>query len=90
MKTALNVKNMADAMIAFGEDGPGMNKVWQTFYHLYTMGFITRDEWTRFYDKCKGWYVTEETEYNFSTLSPIVHKYIRDSERDDEIVYEYE
>ena len=57
MKTNLNVKNMIIELITYSAGNQdAFNKIWDAYYRMYTLGFITRTEWVRFYDKCKGYY----------------------------------
>ena len=60
MKITLNVKNMKETYKHAKKDMP---KVWETFYTMYMMGFITSEEWNKFYDTCKDWYYEEENDW---------------------------
>ena len=79
MKTtkALNLKNMKETYINFTGTKEDMELVWKNFYQLECMGFISRELWIKFAEQCKGWYITED------------QSEVRDSTRDDELVWRY-
>lgn len=73
----LNLKNMKETLINYSECQSEFDKIWHAFYEMACVGFIDQNTWRKFYDQCKGWYVSEdETE-------------IRDSEREDKLVWKY-
>lgn len=58
MKKGLNVKNMKETLVNYcGGDQEEFNKIWECFYTMHSLGFITNDEWVRFYNDCCGWSV---------------------------------
>lgn len=79
MKKMFNVKNMIETLVNYSGEQSEMDKIWETFYHMTSLGFLGRNDWIRFYEKCKGWYIAEEGSRIF----------VKDSEKDDSIVYEY-
>ncbi len=58
MKKKLNLKQMMNTYAETQCD----NEVWRSFYVLYKCGFITRELWVKFYDKCKSWHYVEEND----------------------------
>lgn len=52
----LNVKNMKETLVNFSEDEAELEKIWDTFYHMACLGFISQDAWKRFADEAAGWY----------------------------------
>lgn len=74
---ALNLKNMKETLINYSGEQKELENIWNWFWHMATMGFITRDTWNRFYDQCAGWYVTDDGSC------------VRDMNRDDALVWEY-
>lgn len=77
MKKALNVKNMKETLVNYSGEQKELDKIWNTFWEMACLGFINQDEWKRFFDTCKGQYVTEDTAE------------VRDSENDDALVWAY-
>lgn len=53
-KIALNVKNMV-AMMRHAEDQEVFDKIHDTFYTMYNLGFITHEEWKKFADTTDRW-----------------------------------
>ncbi len=51
-KRNLNVKNMKDTYLYARAD---MRKVWEAFCTMYQMGFISSDEWDKFFEACYSW-----------------------------------
>ena len=74
---ALNLKNMKETYVNYSGTQDEMDMIWNGFYRMACIGFISRDTWTKFYDKCKGWYIDE----NLAC--------VRDSANEDEIVWAY-
>ena len=57
---ALNLKNMEETIVNFSGDQKEFDKIWDAFYQMACVGFIEREVWEKFFDKCAGWYVDEE------------------------------
>ena len=62
MKTmkSINLKNMKEAIVNYSGDQKEFDKIWDSFYQMACIGFISQDKWIKFYDQCSGWYVDEE------------------------------
>lgn len=73
----LNVKNMKEVLINFSAEQGEFEKIWDGFYQMACLGFITRDAWNRFHAECRGWYIDEENQL------------VKDMEHDDAIVWAY-
>jgi len=73
----LNLKNMKETLVNWSGSTEDLEKIWDTFYAMCTMRFISHDTWKKFYDECAGWYVTEDGAE------------VRDSERDDKLIWAY-
>ena len=57
---ALNLKNMKETIINYSGNNEEFNKIWDSFYQMTCIGFISQDTWEKFSDQCMGWYVDEE------------------------------
>ena len=73
----LNLKNMKETLINYSGCQSEFDKIWDAFYEMSCVGFIDQNTWRKFYDQCKGWYVSED------------EAEIRDSEREDKLVWKY-
>ena len=60
MSKSLNLKNMKETIVNFSGDQETFDKIWETFYQMSCLDFISRDTWRKFTDQCRGWYVDEE------------------------------
>lgn len=60
MTKNLNVKQMKETLVNFSGDQSEMTKVWKTFWRMHNMGFISNEDWCRFFNETSGWYVTED------------------------------
>ena len=57
-KLTLNVKNMKETYLNARME---MQEVWSSFYMLHCLGYITYQEWDRFFKDCHSWvYVSTE------------------------------
>ena len=57
---SLNLKNMKETIVNYSGDQEDFNKIWDTFYQMSVLGFISRDTWKKFCDQCSEWYVDDE------------------------------
>jgi len=57
MVKGLNLKNMIEE---YKNAKCKMEKVWETFYNMHMMGFISSDTWAKFFDKCKDLHYEED------------------------------
>lgn len=57
---ALNLKNMKETIVNYSGDQKEFDKIWDGFYQMACIGFISKDTWEKFSDQCAGWYVDEE------------------------------
>lgn len=57
---AFNLKNMKETLVNYSVGQEEFDKIWDTFYQMFLLGFISRDTWVKFSDQCTGWYVDEE------------------------------
>ena len=78
---ALNLKNMKETIVNYSGDQEEFSKIWDGFYQMACLGFISRETWVKFAKQCRCWYYDEEgncirDEVNDS----IVWKYTPDSE----------
>lgn len=53
MKITLNVKNMKNTYMNAKSDMP---TVWDAFFKMHCMNYISHDEWWKFSKKCESWY----------------------------------
>lgn len=56
----LNLKNMKETIVNYSGDQKEFDKIWDAFYQMACIGFISQDTWIKFFDQCAGWYVDEE------------------------------
>ena len=68
---------MKETLINYSGIKSEFDKIWDTFWQMATMDFITRETWLKFYEECKGWYITDDGDA------------VRDSEHDDCVVWIY-
>lgn len=52
----MSVKKMVELYVAYdlSED------TWKMLYNMSNHGLISRDNWSKFFDKCKGWTMSED------------------------------
>ncbi|MEE1400919.1 MAG: hypothetical protein UF305_01325 [Oscillospiraceae bacterium] len=78
---ALNLKNMKETIVNYSGDQKEFDKIWDAFYQMACIGFISPDTWKKFLDQCAGWYVDEENacvldeRHTFEGADIIVWKY---------------
>ena len=70
----MSVKKMIQLYIDYdiGEN------TWKMLYNMMCHGLISRDNWTKFYDTCKGWYLSDD------------RKAVYDSDDNDKLIFVYE
>lgn len=57
---ALNIKNMKETLINMSNgDQAEFDKMWDLFYDMCTLGFITTDTWMKFHKQCSSWQIYE-------------------------------
>ena len=56
---ALNLKNMKETLVNYSRDQDEFSKIWNGFYQLVCLGFISRGTWNQFTEQCRGWYYDE-------------------------------
>lgn len=78
---ALNLKNMKETIVNYSGSQEEFDKIWDGFYQMACIGFISQDTWGKFFDQCRGWYVDEE--------NTCVRDECRCPEGVDSIVWEY-
>lgn len=76
---ALNLKNMKETIINYSADEQEFEKIWENFYQMTCLGFISRDTWVKFFEACGGWYIEDDGE----------NVVVRDSRCNDEIIWIY-
>lgn len=57
---ALNMKNMKETIVNYSGDQKEFDKIWDAFYQMACIGFISNDVWEKFYNQCACWYVDEK------------------------------
>lgn len=57
---ALNLKNMKETIVNYSGCQKEFDKIWDAFYQMACIGFISQDTWGKFSKQCHGWYVDEE------------------------------
>lgn len=56
----LNLKNMKETIVNYSGDQRVFEELWDSFYRMACIGFISQDTWTKFCNQCVGWYVDEK------------------------------
>ena len=56
---ALNLKNMKETLVNYSGDQEEFSKIWNEFYQMTCLGFISQKTWRKFSEQCRGWYVDE-------------------------------
>lgn len=57
---ALNLKNMKETLVNYSGNQEEFAKIWNGFYQMAFLGFISRETWAKFVVQCSGWYYDEE------------------------------
>ena len=57
---ALNLKNMKETLVNYSRDEEEFGNIWNGFYKMACLGFISQDTWRKFAEQCRGWYVDAE------------------------------
>ena len=68
----MSVKKMVETYVRF----ECSEETWNMFYMMHMHDLISYDNWKKFYEKCKGWYVTEDGIHDVDNDDKLV--YIRD------------
>lgn len=55
-KSVMSVEAMVDMYVTYGLE----DETWDMMYHMVNHGLISRENWEKFYEKCKGWSFDEE------------------------------
>jgi hypothetical protein len=53
---ALNVTNMKETLVNYSRSREEFDKIWDSFYRMTNMGFISFKTWSKFFEQCRGWY----------------------------------
>lgn len=59
---ALNLKNMKETLVNYSGSTKEFDKIWDNFYQMACMDFISQETWNKFFDQCAGWYIDEENQ----------------------------
>ena len=57
---ALNLKDMKETLVNYSGCSSEFDKIWDSFYMMATLGYISNETWDKFTDQCAGWYVDAE------------------------------
>lgn len=49
----LNLKNMKETIVNYSGDQKEFDKIWDAFYQMACIGFISQDTWIKFFDSGK-------------------------------------
>lgn len=83
---ALNLKNMKETLVNYSGNQEEFGKIWNEFYQMTCLGFISQSTWIKFAEQCRGWYVDEEEScirdelHRHEGVDSIVWKYTSDAE----------
>ena len=82
----LNLKTIKETLVNYSGNQEEFSKIWDMFYDLVCMRFISWGTWMKFTEQCRGWYYDEycnciRDERNCQDgIDSIVWKYTPDSE----------
>lgn len=57
----LNLKNMKETIVNYSGDQKEFDKIWDAFYQMACIGFISQDTWIKFFDQCAGGMLMRKT-----------------------------
>lgn len=60
MNKALNLKNMKETIVNYSGNQKEFDAIWDCYYQMACLGFISQDTWRKFNAQCGTWYVDEE------------------------------
>lgn len=62
MKNAknLSLRSMKETIVNYSGSQNEFDKIWDAYYQMAVIGFISQDTWRKFFEQCRGWYVDEE------------------------------
>ena len=50
-KSVMSVEAMVDMYVTYGLE----DETWDMMYHMVNHGLISRENWLKFFEKCKSW-----------------------------------
>ena len=56
---ALNLKNMKETLVNYSGNQEEFSELWNMFYQMTCLGFISWKTWYKFDNQCRGWYYDE-------------------------------
>ena len=56
---ALNMKNMKETLVNYSRDQDKFSEIFNLFYQMTCLGFISWKTWGKFAEQCRGWYYDE-------------------------------
>ena len=83
---SLNLKNMKETIVNYSGEQKEFDRIWDAFYQMACVGFVSQDTWGKFVSQCGGWYVDDENAcirdewYCPEGVDSIVWKYTPDAE----------
>ena len=83
---ALNLKNMKETLINYSGNQEEFSNIWNEFFRMVCLGFISWQTWGKFDEQCRGWYYDEYSKcirdecHCQEGVDSIVWKYTPDSE----------
>ena len=83
---SLNLKNMKETLVNYSRDQEEFSKIWNEFYEMVCLGFISWPTWVKFDEQCRGWYYDEyskcirDERHCQDGVDSIVWKYTPDAE----------
>lgn len=76
----LNLKNMKETIVNYSDNQKEFDKIWDTFYNMSCLGFITLETWKKFYEQTSSWYVDEKNACIRDETDNIIWEYTPDEE----------
>ena len=76
---SLSIKNMKEALVNFSGDQKEFDRIYDEFWHMSLLGFISKQTWKKFSDEVASWYIWEDGQ----------RVCVRDANQGDGIIWEY-
>ena len=67
----LSVKKMIEMYLNYGL----ADETWDMMYNMTLHGLISQENWKKFFEKCKDWYIDEETNSVKNGENKILYSY---------------
>ena len=86
MNKTVNLKNKKETIVNYSGTQKDFDTIWDGYYQMACLGFISQDTWRKFFEQCRGWYIDEENncvrdeQRCYNGIDTIVWTYTADAE----------